>query len=185
MTDDTASARTIWKRSPGTHSPQAKVVQDVVHLLHTSFPSLLPSHLLSVSSILLILHSACGLVISPATAHFPFLNNGPFSTSFALSSLSFCCEMHYDWKLEPVCNRCVERGEICESTLSLWSGFRIDLFWMCQTLKQMCWGNSHVVNVKSWAFPQHLPSASCCLLSLFSHWIEPCKINLQTLWSFF
>lgn len=72
-----------------------------------------------------------------------------------------------------------ERG----SGLSLWTCvvFRIDLFWMCQTLKRnVLWKITHCQCKKSRAFPQR---ALPCLLSMPFCSIALCQMNLQT--SFF
>lgn len=128
------------RQSPGTHSPQAKLVQDLVYLL-TPPPPYSSSHpIYAVYKVLHILHLALGLLISlltlqrhisPSLAnHHPIL----LLSFFLLCSFAVRCSV-----IENPC-LCRGKGEICESMMSRWrrGSLRIVFSWMCQALKKMC-----------------------------------------------
>lgn len=146
------------RQSPGTYSPQAKLVQNLVHLFAPlPRPFLLVSNLHSVQQLSHSSLCSWSLYFTPhlAAAHFslPPLTNCPsFAPCPCLSVLFFffLCVVFFPPSLSlsragrcsVIENHSLCRGkaEICESMMFQWrkGSLRIVLYWMCQTLKKMC-----------------------------------------------
>lgn len=119
-----------------TDSPQAKLVQDLVHLHAPLLPHLSSHSVYTVSNISDILHMAVSLLISFLTSQ---QHISPSLFDYTCLSCSFSFAVRFNVIENP--SLCQGKGEICESMVSQWrrGSLRIVLYKMCQTLKQMCY----------------------------------------------
>lgn len=163
------------RRSPGTRSPQAKLVQDLVHLRLLPLPAPLPP--------LQSIQHPNGLLILLPGSLFSWFHSSPCSGTFLPlsvsrslsfpSPLSVCFLIPLLW--DTVWLRTLAsvggKGEICESMVSRWrrGSLRIVVYWMCQLWRKCAREESHTPSVKCTGSDPpspSLPHPSCLSFSV-------------------
>lgn len=165
------------RQSPGTHSPQAKLVQDLVHLLAPPPPHSSSHPIYIVSKVSHILHLALGLLISLLTLqrHFsPSLANHP-PISFCCLFLLFCCEMQCDW--EPL-SLSGKGWNMWEHDVPVEEGqFKNSLVLNVPGSEENVLEKNHTSSMLSvWAPSPPLSLSHCLFISVFL-WMTPCEIG--------